>query len=160
LELLIAATILGLLAVVATVSFKNASADSHMAAARVKTNELMTALQQFRINHTLRVAGTLLDLPGSGPYACSYDLSNNEYQPTVLISCGYLDNGGWSGDIQYEVCKANSVFCAGSNGSPINNPWVCMAGRDNSRLPDKYKWSKGYLYCANQTTAKEKLGGQ
>ena len=50
LELLIAATILGLLAVFATMSFRYSASDNRIAAAKIKTAQLAAAVQSFRLD--------------------------------------------------------------------------------------------------------------
>lgn len=156
LELLIAATILGLLAVVATVSFRNGAVDARIAAARIKADQLAAAVQRFRINNTDPISGRMADLPGSGPYACSLG-GGQAHSAVALIACGYVDNGGWSDEyVNYYVCDSNISACA---TSPIANPLVCMAGRDNNkRLRPEQKESSCYRYCVSRTESKERMG--
>lgn len=75
LELLIAATIVGTLAVFATVAFKNSSADARIAAAKPKAEQLATAVQRYKIEYG--------SLPGN---------------IGALAALGYIEDSGWDSD--------------------------------------------------------------
>ncbi|WP_428075826.1 type II secretion system protein [Candidatus Avelusimicrobium luingense] len=154
LELLIAATIIGAMAVFATISYRSSEADARIAAAKAKTEVLAGAVQRFRLEFPYAALGnsvitnTTATCPDSMPYTQSLSA-------TTLISCGLLDNGGWTNDfVEFTICgiPSNGGICAALTGST----GACMTGKSsNSRVPDRYRWSStignSYWYCVKST---------
>lgn len=144
LELLVAATIIGILAVFATTSYKNSAADARIAAAKARTEVLAGAVQRMRIEYPYfkNVSGQMRDVYVSSTDACS---------PTVvsgLVSCGLLGNDNWERDtyMTYWVCNGKTGNC-GSSG--VENPLACMVSTGDSKMPARY--GTGYTYCVSAT---------
>lgn len=148
LELLVAATIVGIMAVFATTSYRNSAADSRMTAAKARTDALAVAVQRMRIEYPSSTA--------EGQMQDSTSAVCNWAAPSGLVSCGFIENGGWEKDgyVTYWVCNGKSGSCA---NSPVANPLACMLGRDVSKQVKRYK--SGYIYCVSETAKGEKLAG-
>lgn len=147
LELLVAATIIGILAVFATTSYKNSAADARVAAAKTRTEALAGAVQRMRFEHPAfsTVSGQMQDTAST---ECSYAV------PSGLISCGLLENNGWEEDLYmtYWVCSGQNGQCA---TSPVADPLACMVSLGNSKMPDRY--GNGYIYCVSATEKGERI---
>ncbi len=147
LELLVAATIIGILAVFATTSYKNSAADARITAAKARTDALAGAVQRMRFEYPSfkNVSGQMQDSTDS----C------NRAVPSGLVSCGFLGNSGWARDtyMTYWVCSVNGDGCA---NSPVTNPLACMKSKGDSKLPARY--GNGYIYCVSESAQKETLG--
>ena len=151
LELLIAATIIGGLAVMATVSYRNSAAEARIQAAKIRTEVLATAILQFQTaGGTVSEEGTMTNVTGG---ACS-----NTVNATSLIGCGYLDNGGWDDAyVIYYICNGRAGNCNISSAILPHAPLACMTGKSTQpKLPDKYK--NGYLYCVSAIGSGEYAG--
>ncbi len=132
LELLIAATIIGILAVLATISFRNSAGDTRVAGARAKLNTLGGAVQRYQMD----------------PQACP----GGSLTLASLVSCGYLEKDDYSNDsyFSYSICAQNSSAC------PNTSYLACMTGR-SSKLPSRYL--NGYRYCMDATGAAVEVMG-
>ncbi len=156
LELLIAATIVAALAVMATVAYRNGVIETRIQAAKTRTEVLAGAVQRFVLDYgasKLGAGSEFRRLAAKGACAPS--------EPSVssLINCDYVDNdGGWNDPyFAYYVC--NSVKTAGTPcaQTTLNAPLACMLGRSNqNKLPAKYKTN--YSYCVSATGNEEKFG--
>lgn len=144
-ELLIAATIIGALAVFATVSYRASEADTRIAAAKAKTDALAGAMRRFHIEFPR--AGLNNSVIENTTAACPSGVSSaTNLSATVLISCGQLDNRGWTNDyVEFTVCGTNTDgICAN-----LTAPGACMTGKStNSRMPARYKGN--YAYCVTE----------
>ncbi len=126
LELLIAATIIGILAVMATVSFKNSAGDTRVAGAKSKLNALGMAVQRYKID----------------PRACPSIPNSSSLSISNLVNCGYLEDTQWSDNyFSYSICAG------GSSGCPSSSYLACMTGT-NSKLPARYRGT--YRYCLDE----------
>ena len=155
LELLIAATILGMLAVFATISYRESAVENRMSAAKIKAEQLATAVQRFHLDYSTDLHGKMGNLVDSTiecqPYA---------QFPKTLITCGYVDNGGWTDAyVEFFVCNGKTAECS-TSPDPVANPLACMKGRSHPRLPKRYRGSCGYIYCVGATGAGETLGSE
>ena len=144
LELLIAATIIGILAVFATVSYRNTVADTRVAGARAKLDVLAGAVQRYRLD----------------PSACPNITSSSALTITNLVNCGYLEKSLFSVEtdeyFSFQICGAGAM----STICPSTAYLACMTG-ESAKLPGRYLKSKGYLYCLNQTgKPTERLGSE
>ncbi len=158
LELLIAATIIGTLAVLATVSYRASESDAHVAAARAKVEVLAGAVQRFRLEyeHANIASGKIGNLSLVPP--CDRDVRGNpDNNPSVLIQCDFVDNGGWDNPyFDFYVCALNgdeTDRCPNPGGAPEDRPLACMKGKDGSRLTDQYQ--EGYWFCVSATGTRE-----
>lgn len=147
LELLVAATIIGILAVFATTAYKNSAADARVAAAKTRTESLAGAVQRMRLEYPSfkAVSGQMQDSTSAW---CNYSV------PSGLVSCGFLGNNGWDEDgyMTYWVCSGKSGGCA---ASPLEDPLACMVSTNNSKMPARY--GEGYIYCVSAVSKKETL---
>ncbi len=148
LELLVAATIIGILAVFATTAYKNSAADARVAAAKARTEALAGAVQRMRIEYPAfkNVSGKMQDTAST---TCTSAYTYG------LVSCGFLGNSGWTTDtaMTYWVCdESKSGGCAASS---INKPLACMVSKGDAKLPARY--GTGYIYCVSATENKETL---
>ena len=140
LELLVAATIIGILAVFATVAYKNGAASTRAAGARAKVDALAWAQQRY-----------LLD-----PAACpSYVSTTNKI--TALEDCKLLERKVILDDdyFTFAVCPDDVCSKAPDMTSDMN-PLACVFGKDNKKMPAKY--AKNYWYCVSETAHTEHLG--
>lgn len=152
LELLVAATIVGIMAVFATISYINGADDSRIEAAKLRLDALAMAVQRFRIEYPIQqfdaANAKMMNLP-SAP--CSNAL------PSGLIGCGFVDNGGWHDNyIEFFVC--NEQKTGSCTDSPIDKPLACMTGRSGGKQVARY--NKGYIYCVSATKKGETLGAE
>ena len=152
LELLIAATIIGALAVLATVSYRASESDAHAAAARAKVDVLAAGVQQFLLEreHAAAPVGEMSNLNGIGN--CS-PATTGTNPATVLIQCDFVDNGGWDNPyFHFYVCGGTSDLCSG-HSTGVTNPRACMRGKGHSRMTGQYQTN--YWYCVSDTTSGE-----
>lgn len=153
LEILVAGTIVGIMAVFATISYKNSVADARMEAAKSRVEVLAGAVQRFRIEYP----NPEFDSSNAKMSdVISTTCAENEL-PLGLISCGFLGNGGWSdGYVEFFVCNEKKEGSCAS--SPIEKPLACMTGRDVEKQVARYK--NGYIYCVSATEKGETLGAE
>jgi len=153
LELLIAATLVGILAVFATIAYRNTAADARMGSAKTRTEALAGAVQRYRLENPTAVvfAGPMQTLTSVNA-PCNFAVNSVQ----ELILCHYVDNGGWTDAyVNFYVCNGKTSECA---NSPVNNPLACMAGTSFSKQPNRYRESNGYIYCVSATEKQETLG--
>ncbi len=98
-ELLVAATIIGLLAAFATTQYRNSVAEGRWTQAKAQTDQLANALERAWIDYpnlTFSAAGQMTNV--SRDTDCIFRLGMQTSVPiNQLIACGYLDNSDWSG---------------------------------------------------------------
>lgn len=149
-ELLVAATIIGMLAVFATSQYRESVAETRWAHAKALTSQLAMAVQQAQ-----------LDYPGLSFYATAMANTTERdcpYYPGVsgsvsgqsLIMCNYLENADWSGGKQYFAY----YICPNGNASYNANCrtgdyLACAVVLSTARMPSKYQ---DYAYCVGETT--------
>ena len=140
LELLVAATIIGILAVFATVAYKNGAASTRAAGARAKVDALAWAQQRY-----------LLD-----PAACpSYVSTTNKI--TALEDCKLLERKVILDDEYFTFAVCPDEVCSKAPDMTSDmNPLACVVGKDNKKMPAKY--AKNYWYCVSETARTEHLG--
>ena len=147
LELLIAATILGIMVVFAATSYQNSMAETRLAAARGRLDVLAAAVQRYQFDYGAGLpAGQLLDVATVG--SCT----NNK----TLFNCGFLENGGWSDSyVRFYVCNNVPTGKCYSEGdvtvsATVENPFACMQTIPTAKWPKRYQ---DYTYCANATAS-------
>ena len=159
LELLIAATIVGLLAVFATISYRNSAAEARMESARTRTRALAGAVQRFRLEYPVAnvMSGEMANV--TEPGTCSPAMEGAENVPQMMIFCGFLENGGWNSEwVQFFVCNGRTEPDICSTPPVGFVPLACMTGRNNNpRVLDRYKTN--YSFCVNATGERETFGG-
>ena len=76
--------------------------------------------------------------------------------PKTLITCDYVDNGGWTDAYTaIYMCNGKTGAC---EDSPVENPLACMRGKNHPRLRPTYKGINGYIYCVSATETQETMG--
>lgn len=139
LELLVAATIIGILAVFATVAYKNGAASTRAAGARAKADALAWAKQRY-----------LLD-----PAACPLYVSTTN-KIAALEDCKLLERKVILNDeyFTFVLCEDKESGCPAEQNMP--DLLACVLGKDNKKMPAKY--AKNYWYCVSETARTEHLG--
>ncbi len=130
LELLIAATIIGILAVFATISYRNSAADARVAEAKSKLDMVGWAVQRYKLD----------------PSACLAINSQEKLTVENLAACGYLEKDVLEEDdyFLFQVCNGLDSLC------PDDTYLACMSGKNN-KLPNRYLSTHNYRYCADAT---------
>lgn len=143
-ELLVAATIIGILAVFATVSYRNGVAETRFAQAKTMTDQLAAAVQRAKAeHHMLRFYAD----PMTNPMAmnCTLTPYSSEVFPYELISCGYLERSGWQNEyFQFYICDQKTPPPCNSTDADGNSPVACARVAPNAKLPSQYA---GHGYC-------------
>ena len=140
LELLIAATIIGILSVFATVSYRNSVAESRIAEGRAKVRSLALANYRAHIDYPGISFGSDnisddVSVVGASGDICKRSVASNpsaQWPSSCLVANGYVGQLGCSGYFKYTV-----------EGSSV----ACMTG-NNSKLGSKYNGKKIYCYDA------------
>ncbi len=147
LELLIAATILGIMVVFAATSYQNSMAETRLAAARGRLDVLAAAVQRFQFDYGINPPpGQLLDVEGLG--RCK----DNEN----LFNCGFLENGGWSDSyVRFYVCdNAETGKCFSREDvtvpATVTNPFACVQTIPTAKWPKRFQ---DYTYCTSATAS-------
>ena len=138
-ELLVAATIIGILAVFATNSYRNSVAETRWAQAKANLEQLAAAVQRARLDYpSLRFSNTAMSTTSST--VCGlYPGISATVSPLMLINCGYLEGSDWnSGYFQYYVCDNRTT--APCKSSAI----ACVGVNSTAKVPAKFK---NYIYC-------------
>ena len=145
-ELLVAATIIGVLAVFATSSYRSSVAETRWAQAKANLDQLANAVQRFKMDYpnvrfTKDAMVTLV--------SCSklFPSSTASIQPGCLIPYGYLDGSDWAGgNYLYYICdQTTSAPCDKQfDSGTIERPLACVKVSSGAKLPSKYK---SYVYC-------------
>lgn len=149
LELLIAATIIGALAVFATISYRSSEADTRIAAAKARTEVLAAAVQRFYLEFPRAGLGdtVISNTTGSCPGGISH---TQNLSATALITCGLVDNGGWTNNYVTLMACGQQTHTAGTLCANLgSNRGACMTGGTSSRVPARYA-SGSYSYCVTE----------
>ena len=124
LELLIAATIIGILAVFATVSYRNSAADTRVAGAKAKLEVLANAVQRYNVD----------------PTACQNITSSTQITMGGLGSCGLLESEIFRESDGYFVFQ----ICNGSSASLCKDTtYLACMSVDGDKLPGRYLAKNG-----------------
>ena len=154
LELLIAATIIGTLAVYATISYRNSIFETRLAEAKARTETVANARQRFELDYPgARLNGAVLntkkgDCP-SDPSAAS--------DAQDLVNCGYLEEGNWSSDYFYIIPCGKDTPHSATCSELMSDALACLqtSSTNVKKIPAQYR---GYLYCIGEITGpKERL---
>ena len=136
-ELLIAATIISILLVFATVQYRNSAAETRWNQAKSRLDQLANAVQRAELDYDgIVIQGQMHN--SDSPTSCTLNQPGND--PYKLIGCGYLENGMWSDPyFAYYACRG-----AGDSSTCKNNALACVRGIVGSKLPSAYQ---SYMYC-------------
>lgn len=159
-ELLVAATIVGILAVFATVQYRNTAAETRWQQAKSKLGMLANAVQRAQLDYpNVQFSNAVLTDQIAG-VTCSYP--TEAMTPGWLISCNYLENQNWSGAyFSYFVCKDASESTR-SCPQKTDNYWAlaCVVVKNegnNNRAPVPSKYY-GYRYCVGYDSNGQLVG--
>jgi prepilin-type N-terminal cleavage/methylation domain-containing protein len=152
LELLIAATIVGALAMYATISYRTSVFETRLAEAKVRTETVANAVQRFEMDYPgASLNGTLLN---TKKQPCPTNPKNaNDAQD--LVNCGYLEEGNWNTEYFYIVpCGKNAQDSVCDD--LMSDALACLqTDALNKKIPTQYS---GYLYCIGEINGpKERL---
>ena len=157
LELLIAATIVAALSVVSTIYYRNSVAETHIQAAKMRTEVLAEAVRRFRLDYGAdKLTNGEFRRLVSNNHSC---VPTTNGAVTSLITCDYVENdAGWSDAwIEYYVCngaRTAGTPCAKATTTEQKVVLACMRGRSTQgKLPSKYK--NPYAYCVGMDGTKD-----
>ena len=152
LELLIAATIIGILAMYATISYRNSEIETRMAAARGKLEFVAAEARQFQLEGGGTVRGTLHNPTTAGPFCGA---SPNDF-------CLKVGNNGWNDPfVAFELCgDGRNTWGTSCDNASVPSAIACLIGKDHARMPNRYRTSQGYRYCVGLTQKKEVFGSE
>ncbi|MBR3603347.1 MAG: prepilin-type N-terminal cleavage/methylation domain-containing protein [Elusimicrobiaceae bacterium] len=153
LELLVASTILGILVVFATTSYRNSVAENRWAQARAMTNQLAGSLQRVKMDYpSVSFKEEIMqnvDYDGKCPFDMQESSFPEVFQAGDLTTCGYMESGAWTNtSFEYMICGTTPTgeICSKKDGE--NFPLACVKARDTARLPDQFKTN---TYCVYET---------
>ncbi len=152
-ELLVAATIIGILAIFATNSYRNGVAETRWAQAKANLDQLANSIQRMKTDYPgLKFSSEAIINPTADGCLLSSSFYGQGYLSTLmLMQCNYLEKGDWSNEyFLYYACdeKTDDPCKAYSSQQPV----ACVQIREDAKLPAKYR---GYSYCYYGT-----LGGK
>ena len=154
LELLIAATIIGTLAMYATISYRNSIFETRLAEAKARTETVANAFQRFDMDYPgSSMNGAILNTK-KGICPTNPSSSNNAQD---LVNCGYLEEGNWNTEY-FSIIPCGKNTPHGICSELMSDALACLqtSGTLNKKIPTQYR---GYLYCIGEITGpKERLG--
>ncbi len=137
-ELLVAATIVGILAVFVTIQLRNSAAETRWTQAKAKADALAFAVHRAKVDYpSLSFSDT--PLGNHVKTGCGYrSRVGATVDATTLIDCGYLENSGWTDRyFTYYVCKDG--MCP--------DPYLAVVQvNESAPLPSQYKTYKYYAH--------------
>lgn len=151
-ELLVAATIIGILAMFATTAYRNSVAETRWTQAKAQADRLATAVQAMdaaREGVLFQSPGTISAGSASGDctiYAATRT-SSGTYTVSAgqLLACGFLEPS--------DVSNENFVFTvrvSGASWQALGDPLACVTAKSNAKLPSKYTSAR---YCVFEDSA-------
>lgn len=137
-ELLIAASIVAILAMFSTLAYRTSVAETRIAGAKAKVNMLASAYQRFMAENP---GWYLADSYMTDNADSSCDLSNSEpggMGASFLVSCGYVERQGWGTDPYFSYQVYEEAYT--DAGAPL----ACAISKSVAKLPEKFRGKK---YC-------------
>ena len=147
-ELLVAATIISILLVFATVNYRNSAAETRWEQAKARLSQVTNAIQRAELDYDgVTFIGKLDNLTSSShDYTCA--LSNQEVSTNELILCGYLENTVWDDNyFEYYGCSSNN-----DNVNCKTGMKACVKVAPGAKVPAGYL---SYMYCESSTGRQE-----
>ena len=150
-ELLVAATIIGILALLATTAYRNSVAETRWTQAKAQADRLATAVQAMnaaREGVVFQSPGTISSGSASGDctiYAVTRTSGSYTVAAGQLLACGFLEPS----DVSNEYFTF-SVRTGESSWSGLGNPLACVSAKSNAKLPSKYSSAR---YCVFEDSA-------
>ncbi len=145
-ELLVAATIIGILAVFATSAYRNSVAETRFTQAKALALQLANAVIRARIDYpNVKFSANDMSNPTSMTGCTITPVSTTVY-PFELVRCGYLERAAWTNEyFSYYICDDKTkAGCQRKFGTTTEYPVACVQVKADSKLPADYK---GYMYC-------------
>ncbi len=137
-ELLVAATIIGILTMFATVSYRNSAAETRWAQAKANLEQLAAAVQRAKVDYpSIKFSSVKMSNTSS---SCTWNPgTSSNTSPSNLIACGYLEGNRWNSEyFEYYVCDNKT-------SSPCKSGAVaCVGFLSTAKVPSKFK---KYTYC-------------
>ncbi len=132
LELLIAAAIIGVLAMFATQAFRRSSADVRVQDAKTRADVLGAALTRFLIDYPSYKSSflelPLADVPADGGVCVPSSITGNSdgkaHLLPTLANCGYLERRSYlNGNFEWKI-NANAQICVSAiSGGKVASYW-------------------------------------
>lgn len=145
-ELLIAAAIIGVLAVLSTSSYKNTLIKTRLEEGKTRTRVAADAAMRFQMDypgHTFS-GDKLIYMQSVGGCATS------DTSPAQLIQCGYLENRPWSdGYFDIEICGAKKDGLCGDISKQAIKYVACFSGHAGGKL-DRCAGKSKFLFCVDE----------
>jgi len=145
LEILIAAAIMSILALMATAAYRHSISVTRIEDAKNKLRVVANAVLRFKWDYPNRsfdgTNNVLLYVTDTS--SCP---KNGAYSASTLIKCEYLENRQWTTkEIKIVVCNGSKIGGTICENSKISNPLACMTGT-SSRLDI----DKNYVFCISE----------
>lgn len=139
-ELLVAATIIGILAVFATMAYRGSVAETRWAQAKAHTQQLAVAVERAKEDYRgygLKFSPSAMT--NTAGTSCDF-YSNSNLRAGCLITKGYIEAGPWTNDfVSFYICDSSS-----SDGCTDTTYTACVKFKSGAKVPDKFK---SYRYC-------------
>ena len=148
-ELLVAATIISILLVFATIQYRNSAAETRWNHAKSRLDQFANAIQRAHMDYdSIKFSGKMTHkVLGS---TCLLNSWTTAADPSQLINCGYLEDDVWQdGYFEYYACEDGGSNCK-TEGSA--KAMACVKFAPNAKVPSAYL---SYMYCAWPTFVKE-----
>ncbi|MBP5429724.1 MAG: prepilin-type N-terminal cleavage/methylation domain-containing protein [Elusimicrobiaceae bacterium] len=154
LELLIAAMLVAVLAMFATLAFRQTSSDIRLQDAKNRADYIAVAMQRFWMDNSGSLASQDYILSNPATPAVPANCDASIVFPTSvgslqnLVDCGYLEYRAY--------LDANFTFQYKYQGGSTP-ALICVCGA-SGKLSAKYKCSEGYSYCTDGENHTEQFG--
>ena len=150
-ELLVAAAIISILLVFATVQYRNSAAEARWTQARANAEQLANAVQRALKDYPgmkFNPAVELVDIHGMTCPTTRY--TPEPFEPYILIHCGFLEKVKWAkqGYFEYFVCKDSTLTTDHCPAAAL----VCVSPKCSARMPREYKLRR---YCVFEDGARD-----
>ena len=156
LEMLIAAAIMSVLAMLSTAAYRRTVAETHWQDSKNKLQAVASAVQRYQWDYPNRTfippaTGEKLEfIPASALADCPTAAS---YNNKALIQCDYLENRSWStAEIHIVACGGvKSGYICGLAPTGMSHPLACMSGI-SPRLSDEYLLTNNHAFCIDASS--------
>lgn len=142
-EILVAATIVGIMVIFATNSYRSGVAETRWEQAKANAERLAVAVQRFHIDYP-SVHFTPQAMYNTTNCMEIYPSSVVSIPAACLIPLGYLETSDWNNEyFSYYVCdQMTSAPCDKTVDS--RKPLACVNVKSEAKVPSKYL---SYVYC-------------
>lgn len=147
-ELLIAASIVAILAMFSTVAYRNSAWETRLEGAKARANMLAGAYMRFMAENPgwYIQESKMSDTIGSEEAVCSLGRDGAPGEPSapLLISCGYVERQGWGSDPYFEYWLYQTDIT-----DTTDEVSTCLKAV-GKKVPAKYK---NKTYCIKESGA-------